>query len=115
MQSLIFRNLRPALLAAGACLSAASLAAQPAQSPDDALSKQRTATAAMQDSLARQRAAALFDVHGVCADGAYETALRAAKAALDDALCADCLAFWASSAYNTGRLHDAEAMASAAV
>jgi hypothetical protein len=65
--------------------------------------------------LARQRAAALFDVRGECADGAYETALRAAKAAGDDALGANCLAFWASSAYNTGRLRDAEAMADAAL
>jgi len=70
---------------------------------------------AVASDLARQRAAALFDVHGVCADGPYETALRAAKAAQDDALGANCLAFWASSAYNTGRLHDGEAMASAAV
>ena len=71
MQSLIFRNLRPALLAAGACLSAASLAAQPAQSPDDALSKQRTATAAMQDSLARQRAAVQKQLGQTAADNFF--------------------------------------------
>ncbi|MEU2354342.1 transcriptional regulator [Streptomyces misionensis] len=62
--------------------------------------------------LARQRAAALFDVHGQCADGAFETALRAARAAGDDALGANALNFWTVAAYNTGRYTDAEAMAS---
>jgi len=61
--------------------------------------------------LARQRAAALFDVRGECADGAFDTALRAARIAGDDALGANALAFWCVSAYNTGRLRDAEAMA----
>ena len=65
--------------------------------------------------LARQRAAALFDISGDCADGAYETALRAAKAADDNALGANCLAFWTVAAYNTNRPRDAEAMASAAL
>jgi hypothetical protein len=36
--------------------------------------------------LARQRAAALFETSGGCTDGAYETALRAARAAGDNAL-----------------------------
>jgi len=63
--------------------------------------------------LARQYAAALFDMHGVCSDKAFETSLRAAKAGGDDAIGANCLAFWASAAYNTGRRSDAEAMASA--
>ncbi|MGW2055924.1 transcriptional regulator [Streptomyces sp. NPDC001840] len=62
--------------------------------------------------LARQRAAALFDVEGECADGAYDTALRAAHIAGDTALGANVLAFWTVAAYNTGRLHDAVAMAS---
>ncbi|MEU3921471.1 hypothetical protein [Streptomyces sp. NPDC029004] len=62
--------------------------------------------------LARQRAAALFDVEGECADGAYDTALRAADIAGDTALGANVLAFWSAAAYNTGRLHDAVAMAS---
>lgn len=70
---------------------------------------------AVASDLARQRAAALFDVHGECADGAFETALRAAKAADDAALGANCLAFWSVAAYNTGRLRDAEAMASTAL
>jgi hypothetical protein len=65
--------------------------------------------------LARQRAAALFDVNGQCADGAYETALRVAKAASDDTLGANCLSFWCTSAYNTGRPHDTEVMATAAL
>jgi tetratricopeptide (TPR) repeat protein/transcriptional regulator with XRE-family HTH domain len=65
--------------------------------------------------LARQQASAVFDVHGECPDRTYETALRAAKAAGDDALGANCLAFWSSAAYNTGRLRDAEAMISAAM
>jgi hypothetical protein len=62
--------------------------------------------------LARQRAAALFDVNGECADGAYDTALRAAHVAGDTALGAHILAFWSAAAYNTGRLHDAVALAS---
>jgi hypothetical protein len=62
--------------------------------------------------LARQRAAALFDVNGECTDGAYETALRAAHVAGDTALGAHILAFWSAAAYNTGRLHDAVALAS---
>jgi tetratricopeptide (TPR) repeat protein len=70
---------------------------------------------AVASDLARQRAAALFDVRGECADGAFETALRAAKAAGDDPLGANCLAFWANAAYNTGRPRDAEAMASTAL
>ncbi len=61
--------------------------------------------------LARQRAAAILDVKGQCADKAFETALRLAKVAEDDALGANALAFWAVSAYNTGRPHDAVAMA----
>lgn len=70
---------------------------------------------AVASDLARQRAAALFDVHGECADGAFETALRAAKAAGDDELGANCLAFWSTAAYNSGRLRDAKAMADAAL
>ncbi len=70
---------------------------------------------AIASDLARQRAAALFDVHGECADGTFETALRAAKTAGDDALGANCLAFWSNAAYNTGRPRDAEAMASTAL
>lgn len=65
--------------------------------------------------LARQRAAALFDVKGECADGTFETALRTAQIAQDDALGANCLSFWCVSAYNTGRLHDAENMANTAL
>ncbi|GAA0935074.1 helix-turn-helix transcriptional regulator [Nonomuraea longicatena] len=70
---------------------------------------------AVASDLARQRAAALFDVRGECADGAFETALRAAHIAGDNALGANCLAFWTVSAYNSGRLHDAESMATAAL
>ncbi|MGW0866929.1 transcriptional regulator [Streptomyces sp. NPDC002611] len=62
--------------------------------------------------LARQRAAAMLDVHGDCADETFDTALRAARMAGDDALGANCLNFWTVSAYNTGRYADAEAMAS---
>lgn len=62
--------------------------------------------------LARQRAAALFDVRGQCADGTFETALRAAHIAGDQALGANVLAFWAAAAYNTGRHRDAETLAS---
>nr|WP_258404966.1 transcriptional regulator [Streptomyces sp. FR1] len=62
--------------------------------------------------LARQRAAAMLDVHGDCADGTFNTALRAARMAGDDTLGANCLNFWTVSAYNTGRYADAEAMAS---
>lgn len=65
--------------------------------------------------LARQRAAAVFDTRGECADGTFDTALRSAKVAGDDALGANVLAFWCVSAYNTGRLHDAENMAAAAI
>ncbi|WP_335983124.1 MULTISPECIES: transcriptional regulator [Streptomycetaceae] len=65
--------------------------------------------------LARQRAAALFDTRGDCADGTFLTALRAARVAGDDALGANVLAFWCVSAYNTGRLHDADDMATAAL
>jgi len=58
---------------------------------------------AVASDLARQRAAALFDTGGECADGAYETALRAARAAGNEPLGANCLAFWSSATYNTGR------------
>lgn len=64
--------------------------------------------------LARQRGWAAFDVHGVCDDGAYQTALRAAHAAGDDALGANVLAFWAVSAYNTGRASEADTIADTA-
>lgn len=63
--------------------------------------------------LARQRAAAMLDVHGECADGTFDSALRAARVAGDNALGANILNFWTVSAYNTGRFTDAEAMASA--
>ena len=63
--------------------------------------------------LARQRAAALFDVRGQCADSVFDTALRSAHTAGDRALGANVLAFWTVAAYNTGRLRDADAMASA--
>ena len=65
--------------------------------------------------LARQRAAALLDVRGVCADGVFETALHAAHAAGDTALGANILGFWAVSAYNTGKLNDAQSLADTAV
>jgi transcriptional regulator with XRE-family HTH domain len=65
--------------------------------------------------LARQRAAALFDVKGECADGTFDTALRTARVAADDALGANALSFWTVSAYNTGRLHDAQDMANTAL
>lgn len=65
--------------------------------------------------LARQRAAALFDTRGDCADDTFLTALRSARVAGDDALGANVLAFWCVSAYNTGRLHDADDMATAAL
>ncbi|MBV9026466.1 MAG: transcriptional regulator [Streptomycetaceae bacterium] len=65
--------------------------------------------------LARQHAAALFDIHGECADSTFDTALRTAQAAADDALGANALSFWCVSAYNTGRLHDAENMANTAL
>ncbi|MGR3935275.1 transcriptional regulator [Streptomyces sp. BRA346] len=74
-------------------------------------SAHRTRLYATASDLARQRAAALFDVNGQCADTAFETALRLAKVAGDDALGANALAFWCVSAYNTGRLRDAVAMA----
>jgi tetratricopeptide (TPR) repeat protein len=67
---------------------------------------------AVASDLARQRAAAMLDVHGDCADVAFNTALRAARIAGDDALGANVLNFWTVSAYNTGRYTDAEAMAS---
>ncbi|MEU6351618.1 transcriptional regulator [Streptomyces sp. NPDC047072] len=63
--------------------------------------------------LARQRAAAMLDVHGECADETFDSALRAARIAGDNALGANVLNFWTVSAYNTGRFTDAEAMASA--
>ncbi|TDC24470.1 transcriptional regulator [Streptomyces sp. 8K308] len=63
--------------------------------------------------LGRQRAAATFDIHGECADGMFDSALRSAKIAGDDALGANVLAFWATAARNTNRPQDAEAMASA--
>ncbi|MGW7488995.1 phosphotransferase family protein [Streptomyces sp. NPDC054786] len=62
--------------------------------------------------LARQLAAALFDVEGECADDAFDTALRYAHVAGNAALGANVLAFWSAAAYNTGRLHDAANMAS---
>ncbi|WP_197361357.1 transcriptional regulator, partial [Streptomyces clavuligerus] len=65
--------------------------------------------------LARQHAAAAFDIHGTCADTAFDTALRTAHAAGDQALGANALAFWTVSAYNTGRLQDAETMATTAL
>ncbi|MGW1976628.1 helix-turn-helix domain-containing protein [Streptomyces sp. NPDC001889] len=65
--------------------------------------------------LARQHAAAAFDIHGACADRAFDTALRTAHAAGDTALGANALAFWTVSAYNTGRLQDAETMATTAL
>ncbi|MEV5605531.1 transcriptional regulator [Streptomyces sp. NPDC052299] len=65
--------------------------------------------------LARQRAAALFDLRGECADGTYDTALRTSQVAGDSALGANVLSFWSMSAYNTGRLHDAVAMANTAL
>lgn len=65
--------------------------------------------------LARQRAAAFLDVHGVCADQTFETALRAAHAANDIGLAANILGFWTVSAYNNGRYTDAETMASSAL
>jgi tetratricopeptide (TPR) repeat protein len=74
-------------------------------------SAHRTRLYAAASDLARQRAAALFDVNGQCADTAFETALRLARVAGDDALGANALAFWSVSAYNTGRLRDAVAMA----
>ncbi len=43
---------------------------------------------------ARMRAWAAFDVHDVCADTAFDGALRAAHAASDPALGAHILAFW---------------------
>lgn len=75
----------------------------------------RTRLYAAASDLARQRAAALFDVRGECADGTFDTALRTAQIAGDDALGANCLAFWCVSAYNTGRLHDAVTMANTAL
>lgn len=65
--------------------------------------------------LARQRAAALFDISGECSDGAFESSLRAAHMAQDNAVGANCLGFWSVAAYNTGRLRDAEAMADTAL
>lgn len=68
---------------------------------------------AVASDLARQRAAAVFDVHGWSADDVFDTALRDARIAGDDALGANVLNFWTVCAYNTGRYTDAEAMASA--
>ncbi|WP_240796306.1 transcriptional regulator [Streptomyces sp. RFCAC02] len=65
--------------------------------------------------LARQRAAARFDVYDRCDDGLFEVALRAARTAGDDALGANILGFWATAAANTGRPRDAETMATAAL
>ncbi|MEU2264966.1 transcriptional regulator [Streptomyces olindensis] len=67
---------------------------------------------AVASDLARQRAAAMLDVHGDCADATFDTALRAARMAGDDVLGANTLNFWTVSAYNTGRYADAEDMAS---
>lgn len=65
--------------------------------------------------LARQRAAALLDVRGICADGVFEDALHAAHAAGDTALGANVLGFWALSAYNTGKFNDAQTLADTAL
>ncbi|MDT0614473.1 helix-turn-helix transcriptional regulator [Streptomyces lancefieldiae] len=67
---------------------------------------------AVASDLARQRAAAMLDVYGDCSDTTFDTALRAARIAGDDALGANVLNFWTVSAYNTGRYADAEDMAS---
>jgi hypothetical protein len=64
---------------------------------------------------ARMRAWAAFDVHDVCADTAFDGALRAAHAASDPALGAHILAFWSIAAHNCDRPADAEAMTSAAL
>ncbi|MFK0120756.1 transcriptional regulator [Streptomyces sp. NPDC090994] len=68
---------------------------------------------AVASDLARQRAAAMLDVHSECADAVFDTALRTARIAGDNELGANVLNFWTVSAYNTGRYADAEAMASA--
>lgn len=65
--------------------------------------------------LARQRAFALFDVHGSCIDDAFDLALRAAHTAEDTALGGNVVAFWAVAAYNNGRTADADAMATTAL
>jgi hypothetical protein len=64
---------------------------------------------------ARMRAWAAFDVHDVCADTAFDGALRAAHAASDPALGAHILAFWSIAAHNCDRPADAEAMTAAAL
>jgi tetratricopeptide (TPR) repeat protein len=75
----------------------------------------RTRLYAAASDLARQRAAALFDVQGECADESFNSALHSAQIAGDTALGANCLAFWCVSAYNTGRLNDAVTMANTAL
>jgi transcriptional regulator with XRE-family HTH domain len=86
------------------------------------LLKERTYTDAQGSRLhaaaadfARIRAWAAFDVHDMCADTAFEGALRAAHAAADPALGAHILAFWSIAAHNCGRPADAEAMTAAAL
>lgn len=81
----------------------------------NATSAHRTRLWAAASDLARQRAAARFDVTGVCADRTFEGAMHFADMAGDKALGANALSFWTVSAYNSGRLNDAEAMASAAL
>lgn len=65
--------------------------------------------------LARMHAWALFDVHGTCRDGVFDSALHSAHAAGDTALGSHILAFWSIAAHNTDRPEDAEAMTSAAL
>ncbi|WP_062214453.1 hypothetical protein [Streptomyces sp. NBRC 109706] len=59
--------------------------------------------------------AAVFDIHNVCADALFESALRAARIAGDDALGANVLGFWAVAAYNTDCPQDAETMTTVAL
>ncbi len=49
------------------------------------------------------------------AEKRFTTSLRTARVAGDNALGANALSFWTVSAYNTGRLHDAEDMANTAL
>ncbi|RLU82509.1 transcriptional regulator [Streptomyces griseocarneus] len=65
--------------------------------------------------LERMQAWATFDVHGLCDDRAFTSALHAAHSAGDAALGAHILTFWAAAAYNCDRPADAETLASTAL
>ncbi|MEV7959053.1 XRE family transcriptional regulator [Streptomyces sp. NPDC087532] len=65
--------------------------------------------------LERMRAWAIFDVHGLCNDRIFKSALHSAHSAAEPALAAHILTFWAAAAYNCDRPAEAESMATAAL